>query len=215
VAGVVAIVSAALVAASGIVDADGVVPPAVMIGILLVAVIPAVQLKRRWQQRRFGLDDDTMQAIDLACGRAIPQRRDPRKASPDEAVAILKAALDEASGATAMPDISDAQLRASFRVQRSLRCAIMVPGLVLAAMSLVNALIDDAQLKGVLSGVGLLGVVLSAFLGHLWHRRIRAASGLSDHDLGPLRGAAMAAGLLDATGTDDELRRLRAALRRP
>jgi hypothetical protein len=214
VAGVIAIVSAALVAASGVVDADGVVPPAIMIGILLVAVIPAGQLNRRWQQRRFGLDDDTMKALDLAFGRAILQRRDPRKASPDEAVAILKAALGEASGATAMPDFSDAQLRASFRVQRSLRRAIMVPGLVLAAMSLGNALIDDPQVKGVVSGVGLLGVVLSALLGHLWHRRVRADSGLSDRDLGTMRAAALQVGLFNAAGTDEDVRQLRRALGR-
>jgi len=214
VAGAVAIVGAALIAASGAIDADGVLLPAIMLGILLVAFVPTAQLNRLWQRRRYQLDEDTLLALDLAFSRAILQKRDPRRAAPDEAVAILKAALDETTGATLTPTFSDAQLRAAFTVQRSLRRAIMAPGLALAAMSFSNAFIDDTQTAGVVSGVGLLVVVVSAFIGHLLHRRVRAASGLSDHELGTLRAAAMRAGLVNAAGSDDDVHQLRAALRR-
>jgi hypothetical protein len=177
--------------------------------------VPATWFNRRWQRRRFDLDDDTLQALDVAFGRAVLQQRDPRRASPAEAVAILKTALQETSGAMPTSTFTDAQLRASFRVQRSLRRAIMVPGLVLAAMSLGNTLLVDAQSRGLVSTIGLLGVVVTAFIGHLLHRRVRAHSGLTDHELGTLRAAAVAADVLHAAGSDDDVARLRAALRRP
>jgi hypothetical protein len=89
----------------------------------------------------------------------------------------------------------------------------MLPGLALAAVSLGNALIDDSQMAGIVSGVGLIVVIVSAFIGHLLHRRVRATTGLSDHELGTLRAAAVRAGLVKAAGSDHDVQRLRAALR--
>jgi hypothetical protein len=66
IGGVVAIVSAMMIAASGAIDADSVLLQAVMLGILLVAFVPAAQLNRLWQRRRYQLDENTLQALDLA-----------------------------------------------------------------------------------------------------------------------------------------------------
>jgi hypothetical protein len=218
-AGVVAIACMAVIVERGILESGSRLLSMLMVGIICVAFFPAAHLNRLWQRRRYHLDEETLRALDRAFGRAILQKRDPRRAPPDEAVAILKAALDETTGTTPTPTFSDAQLRAWFAVQRSFRRAFIAPCIALWAMSVGNTFIGDDRPGGTVSDVvvlgGLLAFVLIAFGGRLLYRRARAASGLSDQELGTLRAAAGSAGLHKAAGNDDDIRRLRAALHRP
>ena len=219
VGGLVGIVAAAILAERGVIDPDSGLPPYLVVAPIIVGFLVAVPLVRKLQLRSLGLDEATHKLLDGAFNRALLRKHDPRGRPPAEVIQTMRAELaglvpSSSSAATTMssqalarppvPHFSPPQLASYFAVQRSRSMAVSGPSFWLA-LATGAATFVDSPAKGPLTLLALAVAVVFALWGYRRHRRIVNATGLSDHDLGTLRGAAVLAGVNGGSGTLDDV----------
>jgi hypothetical protein len=217
VGGLVGIVAAAILAERGVIDPDSGLPPYLVVAPIIVGFLVAVPLVRMLQRRSLGLDKDTQKLLDGAFNRAILRKQDPRGRPPAEVIQTMRAELaglvplpSSSSAATTrssqalarppVPHFSPPQLASYFAVQRSRSMALSGPSFCLTLATGAATFVDSPAQRP-LSLLALAGAVVLALWGYRRHRRIVNATGLSDHDLGTLRGAAVLAGVNGGSGT--------------